>query len=111
MLNAILTHLIALSTQLDADHFGLDQIKRRLIEYLAVVRLRAMAEATPQIPHTDPDINASQLAITSGEVTDQHRALVPLSTSDNVLGRPLPPLEVSRPPFSKKKGVKGPVLL
>jgi ATP-dependent Lon protease len=26
--------------QLDADHFGLDKIKRRLIEYLAVVRLK-----------------------------------------------------------------------
>jgi ATP-dependent Lon protease len=28
--------------QLDADHFGLDKIKRRLIEYLAVVRLKEM---------------------------------------------------------------------
>jgi ATP-dependent Lon protease len=28
--------------QLDADHYGLDKIKRRLIEYLAVVRLRAL---------------------------------------------------------------------
>jgi ATP-dependent Lon protease len=28
--------------QLDADHFGLDKIKRRLIEYLAVVRLKQM---------------------------------------------------------------------
>jgi len=24
--------------QLDTDHFGLDQVKRRLVEYLAVVR-------------------------------------------------------------------------
>ncbi|KAG1834990.1 Lon protease C-terminal proteolytic domain-containing protein [Suillus subalutaceus] len=31
--------------QLDADHYGLDQIKRRLMEYLAVVRLRAIADA------------------------------------------------------------------
>lgn len=31
--------------QLDADHYGLDQIKRRLMEYLAVVRLRALADA------------------------------------------------------------------
>jgi ATP-dependent Lon protease len=29
-------------SQLDADHFGLDKVKRRLIEYLAVVRLRAL---------------------------------------------------------------------
>ncbi|KAG1848982.1 hypothetical protein F4604DRAFT_1811698 [Suillus subluteus] len=31
--------------QLDADHYGLDQIKRRLMEYLAIVRLRAIADA------------------------------------------------------------------
>jgi len=97
-----------LSTQLDADHFGLDQIKRRLIEYLAVVRLRATAEATTQIPHTDLDTN---LAITSSEATGQHRALIPLSMSDNVPRQPSSPLEVSRLPFPKKKGVKGPVLL
>jgi ATP-dependent Lon protease len=29
-------------SQLDADHFGLDKVKRRLTEYLAVVRLRAL---------------------------------------------------------------------
>jgi ATP-dependent Lon protease len=28
--------------QLDADHFGLEKIKKRLIEYLAVVRLKEM---------------------------------------------------------------------
>ena len=29
-------------TQLDADHFGLEKIKKRLIEYLAVVRLKEL---------------------------------------------------------------------
>lgn len=29
--------------QLDADHYGLDKIKRRLIEYLAIVRLKELA--------------------------------------------------------------------
>lgn len=28
--------------QLDADHYGLDNVKRRLVEYLAVVRLKAV---------------------------------------------------------------------
>lgn len=28
--------------QLDADHFGLEKVKKRLIEYLAVVRLREL---------------------------------------------------------------------
>ncbi|CAG7851245.1 Lon protease homolog 2, peroxisomal {ECO:0000255/HAMAP-Rule:MF_03121} {ECO:0000255/HAMAP-Rule:MF_03121} [Serendipita indica DSM 11827] len=31
--------------QLDSDHFGLDTIKRRLIEYLAVLRLKALKQA------------------------------------------------------------------
>jgi ATP-dependent Lon protease len=29
--------------QLDADHYGLDRIKKRLIEYLAIVRLKELA--------------------------------------------------------------------
>lgn len=29
--------------QLDADHYGLDKIKKRLIEYLAIVRLKELA--------------------------------------------------------------------
>lgn len=34
------TFLTNARAQLDADHFGLEKIKRRLIEYLAVVRLK-----------------------------------------------------------------------
>ncbi|KAF7309696.1 Lon protease-like protein [Mycena indigotica] len=34
--------LTAAREQLDADHFGLEKIKKRLIEYLAVVRLKEM---------------------------------------------------------------------
>ncbi|KAF8968849.1 Lon protease C-terminal proteolytic domain-containing protein [Flammula alnicola] len=34
--------LAAARTQLDADHFGLEKIKKRLIEYLAVVRLKEL---------------------------------------------------------------------
>lgn len=34
--------MINARAQLDADHFGLDKIKRRLIEYLAVVRLKQL---------------------------------------------------------------------
>jgi ATP-dependent Lon protease len=37
--------LNAAQSQLDADHFGLDKIKKRLIEYLAVVRLKEMKAA------------------------------------------------------------------
>lgn len=54
--------------QLDADHYGLDKIKKRLIEYLAIVRLKELAayaenekalilkmdNALPVTPRTNP---------------------------------------------------------
>jgi len=46
----------AAQAQLDADHYGLEKIKKRLIEYLAVVRLKEMkaAEAeTAVVPYVD----------------------------------------------------------
>ncbi|KAG0702146.1 Lon protease C-terminal proteolytic domain-containing protein [Suillus ampliporus] len=67
--------------QLDADHYGLDQIKRRLMEYLAIVRLRAIADAAAA-PQTE-----------AGAVVK----------ADS----PLPP----PPPPPKSKGIKGPILL
>ncbi|KIK13185.1 hypothetical protein PISMIDRAFT_119358 [Pisolithus microcarpus 441] len=68
--------------QLDADHFGLDQIKRRLIEYLAVLRLRSMVEAASQASVSQQPM--SQLAAKSTQCPDQNYA---------------------------RKGVKGPILL
>ncbi|KAF8583407.1 ATP-dependent protease La [Ramaria rubella] len=44
--------------QLDSDHFGLEKVKRRLIEYLAVVRLKAMAAALDE-----EEMKASSLAL------------------------------------------------
>lgn len=49
--------------QLDADHFGLDKIKRRLIEYLAIVRLKQM--------NAEKELQASEKSLVksgSGEV-------------------------------------------
>ncbi|KAI5993396.1 ATP-dependent protease La [Pisolithus marmoratus] len=68
--------------QLDADHFGLDQIKRRLIEYLAVLRLRAMTQATSQGSVSQQPM--LQLAVRPSQCPDQNYA---------------------------RNGVKGPVLL
>ncbi|KAI4524395.1 ATP-dependent protease La [Schizophyllum commune Tattone D] len=53
--------------QLDQDHFGLDNIKKRIIEYLAVVRLRELAAQIPPSPTStssavvsyDPSVNKS----------------------------------------------------
>ncbi|ORY84349.1 ATP-dependent protease La domain-domain-containing protein [Protomyces lactucae-debilis] len=44
------TSIEAARRQLDDDHFGLEKVKKRLIEYLAILRLRQMLEAekTPE---------------------------------------------------------------
>jgi ATP-dependent Lon protease len=39
------TSIEAARRQLDEDHFGLEKVKKRLIEYLAILRLRQMLEA------------------------------------------------------------------
>ncbi|KDQ11191.1 hypothetical protein BOTBODRAFT_57522 [Botryobasidium botryosum FD-172 SS1] len=72
--------------QLDADHFGLEKIKRRLIEYLAVIRLR--------------DIQAKQqyLALPSTETNPELRSTIGSET----------PLVSSS---AKKIVNKGPILL
>ncbi|KAI0045183.1 ATP-dependent protease La [Auriscalpium vulgare] len=79
--------------QLDADHFGLDTVKRRLIEYLAVVRLRA--------------IQARATADTFSERDPGSSALVKIGIpSPNALKPPLPP---KAPTHASR--VKGPILL
>ncbi|KAL1745337.1 Lon protease C-terminal proteolytic domain-containing protein [Schizophyllum fasciatum] len=42
--------LTSARAQLDQDHFGLENIKKRIIEYLAVVRLRELAAAAAALP-------------------------------------------------------------
>jgi len=39
-------------SQFDADHFGLDKVKRRLTEYLPVVRLRALIAQDAEMEQT-----------------------------------------------------------
>ncbi|KAF9006341.1 ATP-dependent protease La [Hymenopellis radicata] len=78
-------------TQLDKDHFGLEKIKRRLIEYLAVVRLRDM-NAEEQLPQV---AGLKQIEGTGD------KALVPYQQSP-------PPMLA---PNAPKQSVKGPILL
>ena len=84
--------------QLDADHFGLDKIKRRLIEYLAVVRLKALQadEEAKQIETAQK----SQLALVPKDQKDQ-------TPKPAASGAP------ATQPASKqsRKPVKGPILL
>ncbi|KAF8548420.1 ATP-dependent protease La [Imleria badia] len=87
--------------QLDADHYGLDQIKRRLIEFLAVVRLHALAdEATPSNPTVEEPVASS-------DRFNPDRALVPAVFRQNsTLMEPPKGLSTKR-----RKVVKGPILL
>ncbi|KAF8440056.1 Lon protease C-terminal proteolytic domain-containing protein [Boletus edulis BED1] len=89
--------------QLDADHYGLEQIKRRLIEFLAVVRLHAMADgATSLTPITEVEESMHKLDNAS---SNPDRALVPNGSAVSRQGPT--PIE----PPKRRKGVKGPILL
>ncbi|GJE92960.1 ATP-dependent protease La [Phanerochaete sordida] len=48
--------------QLDSDHFGLEKIKKRLIEYLAVVRLKAM-QAEHEVKQLEQAQKAQQAVV------------------------------------------------
>jgi len=93
------TFLTNARAQLDADHFGLEKIKKRLIEYLAVVRLKEMnlerekeVEAAPAPDKVD---------------VSESKALVPYDPKQQQAQQPTTP-----PPAPKRrKGVRGPILL
>ncbi|TRM63316.1 Lon protease C-terminal proteolytic domain-containing protein [Schizophyllum amplum] len=55
------TFLSSARAQLDRDHFGLDNIKKRIIEYLAVVRLRELAAQQAAPPMASPASSSSAL--------------------------------------------------
>ena len=92
--------LQAARVQLDSDHFGLEKIKKRLIEYLAVVRLKEMngeREALAERRAAEDDKKGS------GE--QQGKELVMYDKDQTPRVAPPKPLRAS------KKGVKGPILL
>ncbi|KAH7927222.1 ATP-dependent protease La [Leucogyrophana mollusca] len=92
--------------QLDADHYGLDQIKRRLIEYLAVVRLRAMADASsPASASASTSLPTPPQTPTQGRIEGSDKS----RKEDKALvhAPPAPTLA----PKKSSKGVKGPILL
>ncbi|KJA17866.1 hypothetical protein HYPSUDRAFT_45862 [Hypholoma sublateritium FD-334 SS-4] len=113
--------LTAARTQLDADHFGLEKIKKRLIEYLAVVRLK---ELNAERETLEEQKRVEAVAVTSAAGTEikanptgetqkneeQSTALVPFDKQT-----PPPPsksAQVRRPlPRINKKNIKGPILL
>lgn len=92
--------LQAARVQLDSDHFGLEKIKKRLIEYLAVVRLKELngereALAERRAAEEDKKESAEQ----------QGKELIMHDKDQTPRVAPPKPLRAS------KKGVKGPILL
>jgi len=98
-------------TQLDADHFGLEKIKKRLIEYLAVVRLKEL--------NADKEAReAAAITAVAEEPAKQAETVAPIEAgkpqappSGDVpipLTNPSPPAPLSKP---RSSSTKGPILL
>ncbi|KAF7356874.1 Lon protease-like protein [Mycena venus] len=92
--------LTAARAQLDSDHFGLEKIKKRLIEYLAVVRLKEMNAERERL---------ALAATAASQEAERQKALVIAkdSVADGDKAK-APPAPKSRP---VRKSVKGPILL
>ncbi|KAJ7066744.1 ATP-dependent protease La [Mycena amicta] len=84
--------LTAAREQLDADHFGLEKIKKRLIEYLAVVRLKEM------------NAERERQALAAAAAAKAEEKPSADSKEDDAKATPPTPKPV-------RKNVKGPILL
>ncbi|VDC00890.1 unnamed protein product [Peniophora sp. CBMAI 1063] len=121
--------LAAARAQLDSDHFGLDHVKRRLVEYLAVVRLleaqeakvvaeeKAKAELEAKA-REEKEAEEKRKAEKEQEAVTE-RALVKASSSSETNDQP-PPLVKAPPPTPvpvlpkstrKRLTARGPILL
>ena len=135
------TFLTNARKQLDEDHYGLDKIKKRLIEYLAVVRLKqlqaereavssdptlAIVPATPP-PNTKADGGNGSSRRVQGDATSRALALISKAlnprtaagagseakdTKEVSVPQPAPMPSGSKPQRrAAAKAVKGPILL
>ncbi|KAF9442272.1 ATP-dependent protease La [Macrolepiota fuliginosa MF-IS2] len=100
--------------QLDADHFGLEKIKKRLIEYLAVVRLKEL-NAEKEAREVEA-VAAAEEAAKQAHSADE-KALVPTDNA-GTSAPPTPPpskhqIPQPQPPTAQRTAptTKGPILL
>jgi len=91
------TFLTKAREQLDNDHYGLEKIKRRLIEYLAVVRLRQLAAEAEAAKEKAQESEALVLAKDAAK--------------QDVKAKETSPTKAIAKPLKKTNPVKGPILL
>ncbi|KAF8824493.1 hypothetical protein HHX47_DHR8000325 [Lentinula edodes] len=96
--------------QLDSDHYGLDKVKKRLIEYLAVVKLKELAELAEERrlaleAHKPEAAEALEEVAGAADTDGQEKEL------QVVLRQAQPAIENLPAKVQKSKGVKGPILL
>ncbi|KAJ8074775.1 hypothetical protein PM082_019100 [Marasmius tenuissimus] len=100
--------LSAARAQLDTDHYGLDKIKKRLIEYLAVVRLNELAHQAEEARERDQELPQSMPKLeAAGEAGKQSPDNMQLVLRKP--GGPAPPQLAQQ--RRRRKPVKGPILL
>ncbi|KAF5353538.1 hypothetical protein D9756_008013 [Leucocoprinus leucothites] len=97
--------------QLDADHFGLEKIKKRLIEYLAVVRLKEI-NAEKEARETEALAAAEEAAKQASTSTPVDASKEPQPLTQDVVPKSSP----SKPPHTNSRSspsssTKGPILL
>ncbi|KAJ3752570.1 ATP-dependent protease La [Lentinula raphanica] len=112
--------LASARAQLDSDHYGLDKVKKRLIEYLAVVKLKELAELAeerrlaleaqkPEGNEVNESLEDEDVAGGAADEREKELQVVLRQTQPSVEN------QQGRMRNSKKskgvKGVKGPILL
>lgn len=104
--------------QLDADHYGLEKIKKRLIEYLAVVRLKEMNAEKERVKEESAAAAQQQGAVQQrieGPTNDEGKASA--ESKELVLYEkdksqsPKIPSSPSLPVVKRRKPIRGPILL
>ncbi|OCH91337.1 ATP-dependent protease La [Obba rivulosa] len=92
--------------QLDEDHFGLEKIKKRLIEYLAVVRLKELQQAERDAREAQLEAQQEeQMALIKAEPKPETKA------QQGALTKGVLPAPNRTPSQKAQKRVKGPILL
>ena len=86
---------------LDADHYDLDKVKERIVEYLAVQKLRQSQRPAAPAPSTVPPVSMDVSALTA-----------PLISDDGPPARPATPATGETPaaPAAPVARIKGPIL-